>query len=117
MNAIAAWKWSYKLIYMLTFFQYFALNLYDLNDSILSKKWNVLGLKFLHERFYKNIIATLCIVIWVEMPSFILFFHEIITENRKNEQSSGRKHTENYDNKMLLRIQFTLEVYVYRRRL
>ena len=51
------------------------------------------------------------------MPSFILFFHEIITENRKNEQSSGRKHTENYDNKMLLRIQFILEVYVYRRRL
>ena len=51
------------------------------------------------------------------MPSFILFFHEIITENRKNEQSSGRKHTKNYDSKMLLRIQFILEVYVYRRRL
>ena len=36
---------------------------------------------------------------------------------RKNEESSWAKYIENQDNKISMRIQFILEVYVYRQRL
>ena len=32
------------------------------------------------------------------------------------KKSSGKKYIENYDNKILMRSQFILQVYVYRRR-
>ena len=37
-NVIAVWKWRYKPIYMLFFWQYFSLNLHHLSDSIYI--WN-----------------------------------------------------------------------------
>ena len=40
----------------------------------------------------------------------------MILQMRKNEKSIRRKYIENYDNKILMRIQFILEIYVYRRK-
>ena len=61
-NVIAVWKWSYKLIYMLVFPQYFSLNVHHLNYSIYI--WKCCSqTKFLNKKIIMKCLA-IKIIAW-----------------------------------------------------